>query len=122
MDEIDDAIPMTNVDPEVRELLGLFDVPAFARRGKDLEYALERLDARCRRERDAMLEMVRVRLRQWSAAATGPDAWREVFTAPIDRLWPLCGVEAPAWAARPEPPRRLRAIRRDLVASVARFN
>jgi hypothetical protein len=122
MDETDDSTPMTNIDAEMKELLGLFDVPAFARRGQDLEYALARLHVRCRRERLGMLEMVRLRLRQWSGAATGPDDWRTTFAAPIDRLWPLCDAEPPAWADRPAPARRRRAIARDLVASVERFN
>ncbi len=113
---------MTNVDAEMKELLGLFDVPAFARRGQDLEYALARLHARCRRERDGLLDMVRLRLRQWAEAGSGPDDWRSVFTAPIERLWPLCDAEPPTWADRPAPPRRHRAIARDLIASVNRFN
>src|SRR3954471_13488802 len=110
------------VESEIKELLGLFDTPAFARRGQDLEHGLERLDARCRRERGAMLEMVRVRLRQWAGAVGGPEAWAATFTAPIDPLWPLSGAEPPAWTDRPAPARRRRAIARDLIASVERFN
>jgi hypothetical protein len=109
-------------DPELRQLFGLFDVPAFARRGQDLEYGLARLHARCRREREAMLDMVRLRLRQWSGAVTGPDAWPIVFDAPIDALWSLAGAEPPIWAVAQAPVRRLRAIARDLIASIARFN
>src|SRR5512135_3529649 len=98
MDETDESAPVTSVDAEIKELLGLFDVPAFARRGQDLEYALARLHARCSRERDERLDMVRVRLRQWAGAVTGPEAWSEVFTSPVDALWPLSGAEPPAWA------------------------
>lgn len=122
MDETEEAAPMTNVDAEIKELLGLFDVPAFARRGQDLEYALARLHARCRRGRDERLEMVRVRLRQWAGAVAGPEAWSEAFTAPIDALWPLAGAGPPDWADRPAPTRRMRGIARDLVASLCRFN
>ena len=118
----DDAMPMEVVDPEMRELLGLFDAPAFARRGQDLEYAIERLRAHCRRERGKLLEMVRLRLRQWASALEGPDAWTTVFVAPIDELWTLCEAEAPVWADSPAPERRRRAIARDLVASLVRFN
>ena len=121
-DEADESVPVPSVEAEIKELLGLFDVPAFARRGQDLEYALARLHARCRRARDERLDMVRVRLRQWAGAVTGPEAWAEVFTAPIDALWPLGGAEPPAWADRLAPPRRLRSIARDLVASLIRFN
>lgn len=122
MDDAEAAAPMEVTDSETRQLLGLFDVPAFARRGQDLEYTLARLHARCARERAAMLEMVRTRLRQWAAVATGPDDWAVAFTAPIVPLWEAAGAEPPAWAARPAPARRRRAVARDLAASVDRFN
>ena len=71
MEENDDeSLSITNVDAELNQLLGLFDVPAFVRRGQELESALNRLHARYRREREEQLEMVRVRLRQWSSVAT----------------------------------------------------
>lgn len=123
MDATDDeAIPMTTSDAGMNELLGLFDLPAFARRGQDLEYTLARIHARCRRERSAMLDMVRLRLRQWSAATVGPGSWAEVFATTIEPLWSLCRADPPVWADRPAPVRRQRAIARDLVASVTRFN
>lgn len=109
-------------DPEINELLGLFDAPAFARRGVELEYAITRMHERCQKEREARCEMIRIRLRQWAAAATGPDSWRDAFTAPIDGLWTLCGAEPPAWGERPASLRRRREIARDLVASLIRFN
>ena len=111
MDETDDSTPMTNVDAEMKELLGLFDVPAFARRGQDLEYALARLHDRCRRERLGMLDMVRLRLRQWSRAATGPDDWRTTFAAPIDRLLAPLRRRAPRLGRPPRagPPSRARS-------------
>ena len=69
-----------------------------------------------------MLDMVRLRLRQWTAAASGPEADSAVFQSSIAPLWPLAEAEAPRWATRSAPPRRLRAIARDLIASVERFN
>jgi hypothetical protein len=123
MEETEDSIsPSLNVESEIKELLGLFDAPAFARRGQDLEYALARLHDRSARQRDAMLDMVRVRLRQWSSAVTGHDSWSSSFDAPIEPLWGLAGAEAPAWADRPAPIRRQRTIARDMVASLNRFN
>jgi hypothetical protein len=124
MDEADASSPLlgTDTDAELKELLGLFDAPAFVRRGQDLEHALAWLHARCRRDRDALLEMVRLRLRQWAEVATGPDDWGGTLAAPIAALWPLCGAATPAWAVHPGPPRRRRAVARDLVASVNRFN
>ena len=66
--------------------------------------------------------MVRVRLRQWSRVAAGPEDWRQVFAAPIDSLWQHALSDPPAWAARLAPARQLRTVARDLKASVDRFN
>jgi hypothetical protein len=123
MDEPDEEQTVaTRTEVEIQELLGLFDVPAFARRGQELESALARLSARCQRERSALLEMVRLRLRQWAGAVKGPEGWRETFTAPIGELWQLADSEDPDWAQWPAPPRRQRAIAGDLIASLDRFN
>lgn len=123
MDEIDDATPVVSGDEsDLNQLLGLFDVPAFARRGHDLEYALKRLHLRLERERSGMLDMVRLRLRQWATVATGPDDWTGVFAAPVAPLYAASGAEAPAWAAAPASARRRRTVARDLVASLTRFN
>src|SRR5258708_4550328 len=107
-----------SAEPEINELLGLFDVPAFARRGIELEYRISRLHERCRRARDERLEMIRVRLRQWAAAASGPEDWTDCFHAPLDDLLTVCAAEPPPWSGRPAPLRRRRGIARDLRASV----
>jgi hypothetical protein len=122
MDATEDETPLAGASNEMKELLGLFDAPAFARRGQDLEHALARLDARCCRERAAMLEMVRLRLKQWAAVATGSETALEVFTAPIDGLWPASSAPPPVWAERAAPTRKLRSVARVLVASLERFN
>lgn len=124
MDETqDDASPTVRSDEaELNQLLGLFDAPAFARRGHDLEYALKRLHERLVRERTGRLDMVRLRLRQWASVADGPGDWRGVFAASIDAMYALAGTEPPVWAGQPAAPRRRRAVARDLVASVERFN
>ena len=115
--------PLVSAESELNEWLGLFDAPAFARRGQDVESGLKRLDERCKREREAMLDMARMRLRQWSKLADGPEASGAVFAEPIDALWPLCGVEAPAeWSRTPPNPRKLRGLGRDLATAVERFN
>ena len=123
MDETDDSTPVVaNDEPDLNQLLGLFDVPAFARRGHDLEYALKRLHLRLVRERSGMLDMVRLRLRQWASVATGPDDWAGVFAAPIAPLYDASGAPPPAWAAAPASSRRRGVVARDLVASLGRFN
>ncbi|MGA7496841.1 MAG: hypothetical protein WBX00_08945 [Isosphaeraceae bacterium] len=121
-DDVEDSVPAMSVDSEIKELMGLFDVPAFARRGQDLEYSLKRIHARCLREREESLEMVRLRLRQWSRVATGPGDWSEVFAGPIDSLWQHAQHEPPVWAGRVAPARQKRTVARDLIASVQRFN
>jgi hypothetical protein len=111
-----------DVEAEIKEMMGLFDAPAFARRGQELEEMLRRVDARCRQAREDRLDMVRVRLRQWARAATGPEDWATIFVAPIEPLWPLSGAESPPWAAAPAPRHRQVAVARDLVTAVERFN
>jgi hypothetical protein len=121
-DRDEEGTPLGGIDAEIKELLGLFDVPAFARRGQDLEYSLARLRLRSRRVRGGMLDMVRLRLRQWASLADGPRADSLVFAASIAGLWPLAEVEPPKWAARTASPRKLRGVARDLIASAERFN
>ncbi len=123
-DETDESLSTLggDVETEIKEMMGLFDAPAFARRGHELEEMLRRLDARCRQARDERLEMVRVRLKQWARVATGPEAWTTAFAASIEPLWPLSGAEAPQWAPSPAPRHRQLAVARDLVAAVERFN
>jgi hypothetical protein len=124
MSEIDaeDSGPILNVDPEIKELLGLFDSPAFARRGLDMEYALSRIDGRCSHQRYEMLEMVRLRLKQWARVAARREDWAVAFAGPIDDLWELSCAEPPVWAAQPASLRQQQAVARDLISSVLRFN
>ncbi len=105
-------------------LLGLFDVPAFARRGQDVEHGLVRLRARCRFERTERLMMVHIRLRQWAAVSTGPDDFRSAFQEPVAPLWKLtdCEPSTPRWADRRASSWRRRSVARDLIASIERFN
>jgi hypothetical protein len=121
-DTPDDSVPLVNADREVRELMGLFDLPAFARRGQDMEYSVNRVHVRCRVQRDELLEMVRMRLRQWTRVAAGPQDWSEVFTGPIDSFWNLVECEPLEWAALAAARRQRLTVARDLVGSVQRFN
>ncbi len=123
MDEIDDAMPtVLSDDAEMRQILGVFDIPAFARRGVELEHALKRLQERLERERSGLLEMVRLRLRQWSQVATGPDDWPGVFVSTVAPLYAASRVEAPVWGSTAGSTRRRQSVARDLVASITRFN
>lgn len=118
----DDFALMEGADPEFRQMLGMFDVPAFARRGQDLEFAEKRLRERCRHEREQKLDMVRLRLKQWALAVEGPESWPCAFTRPIDELWEHVAADPPQWGVSLATPRRLHSRARDLAASVARFN
>ncbi len=123
MDEgVFDTTELTATDPEMRQLLGLFDVPAFARRGHEMEFTLACLRERLVRERLAMLEMVRTRLRQWCKLATSSEDGREAFNLAVAE-W-LCEVEPnpPTWACLPGSHRQRAAAAKDLLASVERFN
>jgi len=124
VDESEASPPTLNADieTEIKEMMGLFDTPAFARRGQDLELTLRGLHGRCRKARGELLDMVQLRLRQWSRAVTGPDAWSNVFTASIEPLWPLALAEPARWAQSPAPIRRQRIIAADLITAVLRFN
>jgi hypothetical protein len=124
VDDTEGSPPTLNADieTEVKELMGLFDLPAFARRGQDLEIVIRRLHERCRRTRRDMLDMVHLRLRQWSRAVTGPAAWTGVFAHTIEPLWPLSEAEEPVWSDTLAPIRRRRLIASDLSSAVLRFN
>lgn len=122
MDDSDETPELTTTDPEMRQLLGMFDVPAFARRGQELEHATDHLHARCRREREAMLDMVHLRLRQWGREATGPEDGVEMFAVPPEALRIVLGLEAIAWSAVAGAARRRMIASQDLIASVSRFN
>jgi hypothetical protein len=111
-----------DIETEIKEMMGLFDAPAFARRGLELDEILRRVDLRCREARAERLDMVCIRLRQWTRVATGPEDWPSVFTATIELLWPLSGAEPPEWSTAAAPRARRLAVARDLIASVERFN
>ncbi len=114
--------PGGDVEVEIKEMMGLFDAPAFARRGQELEDTLRRLRERCHRARLERLDMVHVRLRQWSRAVIGPESWSGVFSASIEPLWTLTEADPPQWAGMSAPVRRQLEIARDLIAAVVRFN
>jgi hypothetical protein len=124
VDETDESLTTLggDVEAEIKEMMGLFDAPAFARRGQELEDTLRRLDNRCRLARIERLDMVHLRLRQWARAVTGPEAWTAVFSASIELLWTLSEAEPPEWAREAAPLRRQLESARDLIAAVLRFN
>lgn len=113
---------MRSVEEEIRSLIGLFDSPAFVRRGQEMEVGLARLDQRCSFARTGMLEMVHLRLRQWSAVSIGPHDWADIFVHSIAPLWDQSRAPLPTWGAVAASRARRRAVGRDLISSVLRFN
>ena len=82
---------------------------------------LRRVDARCRQARSERLEMVQMRLRQWTRVAAGPGDAAAIFADPIEPLWILSEAEPPD-GPRPAPRHRQVGVARDLIAAVERFN
>jgi hypothetical protein len=112
---------------ELRELIGLFDAPAYVRRARQVEAAHDQLVERCRRQRDEWLTMVRVRLRQFVARAGGWAGARSWMAddAMLEVLIRLHGALRPAVRVAPPRTESMRVLRRAAVAlqeSIARFN
>ncbi len=110
------------IEAQLGRVLGMFEAPAFARRGADLEQALDAQEKRLAARRDELLAGVRLRLRQWSLCATGPDDGAPELPGPLASLWEAAGAPPPSWASRPAGSGRRRAVARDLRDSVGRFN
>lgn len=108
-------------DPEIGALAGLFDAPAFARRGNELAFVSEGFEAKLIQMRSELLSMVHVRSRQWVNAA-GPESWRLVLDEPLDQLAATLGIELAGASTSPVGPAALARIARELRASVERFN
>ncbi len=122
-DEGSDPSGVHGLDSESKELLGMFDVPAFARRGVDVEYALGRVHGRCVREREGRLAMVRVRLKEWAEASVGPDDWADCFASSPTPIFAAADLHGETtWAAHRAAHRRRRAAAKNLASAVARFN
>jgi len=123
----DDTSPgeqsVRSTENEVKELMGLFDAPAFARRGRDVEWALNKTLILCRKKRLELLEMVHCRLRMWSAATTGPDDWQLAFQEPIDGIWIVAEAPPPHFKGNGNiSKRQLLQLATGLLQSVERFN
>lgn len=114
-------------DDYYREMMTAFDAPAFIRRAKKVEDAWELICERCRRQRQTLLEMPRLRLAQLAALA---GDWSEFPPG----LCPPADVDALAdlhqeWRPRlrrflppAESVRPLQTALEELAESFARFN
>jgi hypothetical protein len=113
-------------DREAKELMGLYDVPAYVRRARQVEGAFETLVARCRQQREEWLAMVRLRVGLLRALAGDWQALRPLLDDDqLDLLRDLHDHLSPTLRVPVEPtasPRALRRALEDLRESVGRFN
>ncbi len=112
---------------ELRELLAQYDAPAYVRRARQVEGALEQLAERCRRQREEWLGLTRTRLGQVAALAGGWDALRPLLAddAQLDLLRSLHQELRPKLRVAIKPTSSARELRRALAGlrnSIERFN
>jgi hypothetical protein len=125
-----DEIPILGRSEErqiLNQFLAQYDVPAYVRRAQQVQAAYEALLARCQRQREQWLPMVRLRLGTLRALA-GEWSRLEVWLAGADQVRVLQDLEAALTPRLRMPVRRTesdRILRRALDAlteSIARFN
>jgi hypothetical protein len=113
--------------PELQQLQGMFDAPAYVRRGRRVQAAFEELLDRCRRQRHEWLGMVRTRPGLLRALAGEWEALAR-YLADADDLDGLRRLEqelTPQLRVPVEPTTSARALRgalRELCESMERFN
>ncbi|HMC64479.1 MAG TPA: hypothetical protein VKI65_06045 [Gemmataceae bacterium] len=125
-----DNVPGADRDHDSRvfqEVLGLYDAPAYVRRGRQVQEVFDAFLARCRRQRYEWLPTVRTRLgllqalagdwqrlRPWLADEQEEDRLRELYFS----LRPELRVPVTTTNSK----RLLRQALRELIESIERFN
>jgi hypothetical protein len=108
------------------ELVAQYDVPAYIRRARGVEAALEALLAACRGQRDRWLMMTRLRLGRLHALAGEWAALRPLLAeddlAALEGLFRALEPKLRAPVARTQSRRVLRRALAELVESLERFN
>ena len=124
VDDTEESPPTLNADieTEVKELMGLFDLPAFARRGQDLEITLRRCTTAAARRAASCSTWSSFGSASGRAPSTGPTPGRRVFTGRSSRSGRSPRPSRRSGPSSPAPIRRQRIIARDLIAAVLRFN
>jgi hypothetical protein len=125
-----DEVPIVGRDEAhnaFKQFQALYGAPAFVRRARGVEAALEELLGRCRRQREEWLPMVRLRLATLrELAGTWSALCPHVATqADVDNLERLDAELAPTLrvpVASTPSPRRLRQAFRELLESLQLFN
>jgi hypothetical protein len=116
-----------NFDFAAQKVLGQFDAPAYVRRARQLENAIEQVLETCRRKREDWLEMVRLRLGVLRGLAEKWAHLTAILADPrqIQVLEQLESALQPRLRIPIEPTtsaRRLRNALQELSQSIARFN
>src|SRR5581483_5169854 len=122
-----DYVPMLGgEDREAKEVMSQFDAPAYVRRARQVEEAFDSLIARCRRQREEWLAMVRLRVGMLRALAGDWQELRPLLDGDqLDLLRNLHEQLSPTLRVPVEPaasPRALRRALEDLCESIERFN
>lgn len=107
-------------------IVGHYDAPAYVRRARNVHGALEELIARCHRQRDEWLMMVRIRLGTLRALA---GDWNELASfvqegevAVLEALHVELAPQLRAPVERTSSPRALRSALSELCDSLEHFN
>lgn len=124
-----EPVPLGNdfADRQINELVSLFEGPAYIRRARGVEEALEHLLGLANRQRDEWLAMPRLHLGQLHALAGEWAAIRPWLAddSQLDVLEHLRRTLAPQLRVPPDRTRSTRVLRRtlrELTASLVRFN
>lgn len=117
----------TTDDLDMNLVAGLYDVPAYVRRARNVEQALAHLLARANVQRHEWLEMVRLRVGMLRALAGDWSALRPLLAndEQVALLRSIHDELSPSLRLPPEPTRSTRVLRRalaELVESLERFN
>ncbi len=116
----DDAAAVFN------QVTSRFDAPAYVRRARRVQQALDDILGRCRKQRAEWLMMTRLRVGTLRALAGGWESLRPYLTgeglAELERLHDELQPQLRLPVERDETPRVLRAALAELRESVSRFN
>lgn len=124
-----DNAPITSreEDHAFKDILAHYDAPAYIRRARQVQDAYDHLIARCRKQRDDWLKMVRIRLGTIHALAgdwerlrllLADDGQLQALQKLHEELQPRLRVAVPASGST----RALRGALKELNESIARFN
>ncbi|MFN4257772.1 MAG: hypothetical protein ACK4RK_00610 [Gemmataceae bacterium] len=127
---MDEELPLLGRADELRafqHVSSAFGAPAYIRRGRRVQEALDALLRRCQRQRDEWLRLTRVRLGLVRALAGEWEVLRPWLRdnetlASLRRLHEEWQPRPPVDIAPTTSPRRLRAALRELAESISFFN